>query len=735
MNKTNNLGLNKQQEQAINCTEGPVLIVAGAGSGKTHVVINRIVHLLNTKNIYPHNILALTFTNKAAREMKERLESLVNVNIQTMWISTFHSMCVRILRNHIDKLGYRRDFTIFDQIDVHNTLKRIIKDMNIDEDKYAYKNIAAVISNAKNNNIAADKFSETASSEFDKMIAKIYQAYQGLLMRNSSVDFDDLIMKTLELFSKHTDVLEKYQNQFAYIHVDEYQDTNQIQYKLIYLLAGDRQNVCVVGDADQSIYGWRGADMNIILNFERHYKGAKVILLEQNYRSTQTILEAANAVIENNKVRRPKKLWTSNEKGEKIQHIVAYNERKEVEFVVEKIRELAKLGESLANFAVFYRTNSLSRRMEEQLIKEALPYHVYGGFKFYERKEIKDLLAYLRLINNNDDDNSFLRVINVPRRGIGAQSIEKIRSFAIEKNISLLQALEALEELCLTASVAKGCRAFGNVIKELTALVTVPDVKLTDLVENILKQTGYRENLGKRDEMEKNSILENIDEFLSVTSSYDSKAEENFDLTDFLTDVSLLTDQSESSDAEDKVQLMTLHAAKGLEFPYVFIIGMEEKIFPSERSIFEDNLEEERRIAYVGITRAKKQLFLLRAKERYMYRGSITNLPSRFIDEIPDEFINTEENQVPWQSSSALSHEYTPKTKPAAKTKVFIANSGGAELLQWSIGDKVDHPKWGIGTVHGIEGSGAGLELTITFPNEGKKRLRAKFAPIKKWIQ
>jgi len=730
-------GLNDRQQEAVQTVNGPLLIMAGAGSGKTRVLTHRIAYLIDEKGVSPWNILAITFTNKAAREMKERLLTLVGQKAESMWISTFHSMCVRILRREIDLLGFPKSFTILDQTDAQNVVKQIIKDRNLSEKQYNYKQIYHSISNAKNDFIDEKEFAtRVGGNPYRQVIADVYEEYQKRLRRNGCLDFDDLIMKTIQLLELSSDTLAYYQNKFQYIHVDEYQDTNHAQYRLVNLLAKRLQNLCVVGDSDQSIYGWRGADISNILEFEKDYPNARTILLEQNYRSTRRILEAANMVIENNTERKPKKLWTENTPGEKIAYFKADDEKSEAQFVVGKIREFMNAGKyQLSDVAILYRVNALSRVLEEMLMKTSIAYRIYGGLRFYDRKEIKDVIAYLRLIVNPLDDTSFERVINVPKRGIGETSVAKIRQYAADHNLSMLQALEGAELIGITnKSAYKGCLAFRQLISDCTRMVEY--LSVTELVDELLTKSTYRESLEKEGTLEAESRLQNIEEFLSVTAEFDQRgeqAEEEQTLLDFLTDLALVSGSEEESD--EQVSLMTLHSAKGLEFPLVFIVGMEEYVFPSGRALdSEDEMEEERRLAYVGITRAEKKLFLSNAYARTLYGKTVRNGESRFIDEIPEHLLD---NVVPANRDvNKPTHAWrTPGAKAPDAAWHPTATKSGGEKVDWAVGDKASHAKWGIGTVEKVHHSGEALELDIQFPDIGVKRLMAKFAPITKWYK
>lgn len=728
-------GLNAEQKEAVKTTDGPLLIMAGAGSGKTRVLTHRIAYLIREKQVAPWNILAVTFTNKAAREMKERVKQLVGPIAEDVWMSTFHSLCVRILRRDIDRIGWNRNFTIIDTSDQLTVIKEILKGKNIDPKKFEPRSILGTISSAKNELIRANKFAEEANNFYEKTVAEVYMEYENTLKKNQALDFDDLIMMTIRLFELVPEVLQYYQRKFQYIHVDEYQDTNQAQYKLIRLLSERYNNICVVGDSDQSIYRWRGADINIILSFEKDFPNAKTILLEQNYRSTKMILQAANHVIENNRGRKEKKLWTENEEGEKIVHYEADNEQDEAFFVVNKIREALKEGAHPEEIAILYRTNAQSRVIEEMLVKSNIAYTIVGGTKFYDRKEIKDILAYLRLIANPDDDISFRRIINVPKRGIGAATVDKLASFAAQQDISLYQAASEIEHVGLGARATNNIREF---MTQLNNWVQMQEyLSVTDLVVEVLEKTGYKEALKNEKTIEAQSRLENVEEFLSVTKEFESRSDDK-SLIAFLTDLALIADIDQLGEEEDNgnqgVVLMTLHSAKGLEFPIVFIIGMEEGIFPHSRSLYdEEEMEEERRLAYVGITRAEKKLYLTNAQIRTLYGRTDSNDPSRFIEEIPELYKETIEKELPaWLKPSTYAKKSPNRAQNVKNTIPTITNTGG-EKFGWQVGDRAEHKKWGIGTVVSMKGEGEDLELNIAFPAPtGIKRLLAKFAPITK---
>ena len=735
-------GMNPRQKEAVLHTEGPLLLMAGAGSGKTRVLTHRIAYLIEEKEVNPWNILAITFTNKAAKEMKERVNAILEYGGEDVWVSTFHSMCVRILRRDVDFIGYNRNFTIIDSSEQLSLMKRILKELNIDPKKYDPRSILGTISQAKNNLQNPQEFAKLQGSYYEEIAAKCYVAYQKELQYNQCMDFDDLIMNTIRLFEEHPDSLTYYQNKFHYIHVDEYQDTNHAQYTLVNLLAQRFQNLCVVGDADQSIYGWRGADMQNILDFEKDYPDATVILLEQNYRSTKTILSAANQVIENNSNRKPKNLWTENREGNKITYYRADNERDETRFIVDRMQEQIRENQrNYGDFAILYRTNAQSRVMEETLLKVNIPYKMVGGHKFYDRKEIKDILAYLNVIANPQDSISFERIVNSPKRGIGPGSIEKLRSFATIHQWPLLEAAQNVDLTNIGGKAGQQLAVFGDMINDVTQMV--PYLTVTELTKEILERSGYLEDLKIQNTLESQARIENLEEFLTVTQEFDKQFEkqneENADapeekLTVFLNDLALVSDIDNLEEETTQVTLMTLHAAKGLEFPVVFLIGLEEGVFPLSRALMEESeLEEERRLAYVGITRAEEALYLTNAFSRTLYGRTQYNRPSRFVEEIDQELLEVQGMRpTSKQTSPFTSRTAKPAYKQPVTTVVSSKTATGGESNCWKAGDKVNHKKWGIGTVVRVNGTAKDLELDVAFPSQGVKRLLAAFAPIEK---
>lgn len=762
-------GMNDRQAEAVQTTEGPLLIMAGAGSGKTRVLTHRIAYLIDEKMVNPWNILAITFTNKAAREMRERAMALNPATSETL-IATFHSMCVRILRREADHIGYNRNFTIVDPGEQRTLMKRILKNMNLDSKKWNERAILGTISNAKNDLLDEVAFEHQAGDMYTQIVAKCYKAYQEELRRSEAMDFDDLIMMTLRLFDKNPDVLAYYQQRYQYIHVDEYQDTNHAQYQLVKLLASRFKNICVVGDADQSIYGWRGADMQNILDFEKDYPEAKVVLLEENYRSTKKILQAANEVINNNRNRRPKKLWTQNADGEQIVYYRANDERDEAVFVASTIDNIVReAGKNFKDFAVLYRTNAQSRTIEEALLKSNIPYTMVGGTKFYSRKEIRDVISYLNLVANPADNISFERVVNEPKRGVGPGTLEKIRTFAYEQNMSLLDASADIMLSPIKGKAAQAVYDFAHMIFKLRD--QLDDLTITEIVETVLDRSGYLDALSMQQTLESQARIENIEEFLSVTKNFDEtnndgpEGETGIDrLGRFLNDLALIADTDDGDVEAAEVTLMTLHAAKGLEFPVVFLIGMEEGVFPLSRAAEEpDELEEERRLAYVGITRAEEILFLTNANTRTLFGKTNYNRPTRFLREISDDLLQYQGLARPANSSFGV--QYTKKdttqfgqgmslqqalqsrkaqAQPQARTgaQPFSQATGGIPFgktanagvneTNWQIGDIAHHKKWGDGTVLEVTGTGKTQELKIKFPEVGLKKLLASVAPIEK---
>ncbi|MDH9544432.1 DNA helicase PcrA [Staphylococcus epidermidis] len=718
--------MNSEQSEAVRTTEGPLLIMAGAGSGKTRVLTHRIAYLLDEKDVSPYNILAITFTNKAAKEMKARVEHLVGEEAQVIWMSTFHSMCVRILRRDADRIGIERNFTIIDPTDQKSVIKDVLKSENIDSKRFEPRMFIGAISNLKNELKTPEDAQKEANDFHSQMVATVYKGYQRQLSRNEALDFDDLIMTTINLFERVPETLEYYQNKFQYIHVDEYQDTNKAQYTLVKLLANKFENLCVVGDSDQSIYGWRGADIQNILSFEEDYPEAKTIFLEQNYRSTKNILNAANEVIKHNSERKPKGLWTANSGGDKIQYYEAMTERDEAEYVVKEIMKHQRGGKKYSEMTILYRTNAQSRVLEETFMKSNIPYTMVGGQKFYDRKEIKDLLSYLRVIANSNDDISLQRIINVPKRGIGPSSVEKIQTYALQNNISMFDALAEVDFIGLSKKVTQECISFYEMIQNL--IKEQEFLEISEIVDEVLQKSGYRDMLDREQSIESRSRLENLDEFMSVPKDYEENTPlEEQSLINFLTDLSLVADIDEA-DTQNGVTLMTMHSAKGLEFPIVFIMGMEESLFPHIRAIKSEDdheMEEERRICYVAITRAEELLYITNATTRMLFGRSQSNMPSRFLKEIPEDLLDSHTGQ----KRQTISPKYQPKrgfSKRTTSTKKQVSSS------DWKVGDKVMHKAWGEGMVSNVNEKNGSVELDIIFKSEGPKRLLAQFAPITK---
>lgn len=733
--------LNYEQREAVEKTEGPVLILAGAGSGKTKVLTTRIAHLIKNKNISPFNILAITFTNKAANEMRERVESLLEEANDEMWISTFHSCCVRILRKDINKIGYNRSFVIYDSSDQLTLVKDCLKELNLNDKVFEPRAVISEISSAKDKLLSPKKYKDMNISDNRKTkIAEIYKLYQERLKRSSALDFDDLIVKTVELFKENEEVLEYYRNRFSYIMVDEYQDTSRAQYEFIRLLAKNHQNICVVGDDDQSIYGWRGADIRNILEFEKDYDNVHTVKLEQNYRSTQVILDAANKVISNNIERKRKKLWSEKKEGEKIKIQVSDDEIDEANFVADNIYKISKKENiKYSDIAVLYRANAQARPIEDALNKSNIPYTIYGGVKFYERKEIKDLLAYLRVIENPQDDISLKRIINVPRRGIGLKSIEKIEDRASLRQESMYSVIVDIESNSdLSPKAKKSIKEFVDIIGSLRAMKEVYPV--SKLIEKVLETTGYIEELEKDKKDENLDRIDNLKEFVSIAIEFERNSKEK-DLENFLTSISLNSDTDEEENENEKVSLMTIHTSKGLEFPVVFLIGMEENLFPISRavkSMNESDIEEERRLCYVGITRAKDILYMTLTQRRTLYGKTAPSVSSRFIEELPNECIeklNSPQNEITYSKSSynvldKYKQKYMNSINKQTLAKKVNATIKEAEkendTSNIKAGDKVFHPKFGVGTVVGMMGS----ELTISFVNKGIKKINKEYTTI-----
>ena len=754
---------NKQYEAVIN-TEGPCLVIAGAGSGKTKVLTHKIAYILQEKNVKPWEIISITFTNKAANEMKERIAKLIGDDVKDMWVGTFHSICVRILRRFIDRIGFDSSFIIFDTSDQKTLIKNCLKDLNIDDKLFSDRAVQSEISNAKNQMLEPIQYTARANGDFRKeKIATIYELYQKRLKENNAIDFDDIINFTIKILMENPDVLEYYSNKFKYVLVDEYQDTNKAQFTLITLLASKNGNITVVGDNDQSIYGFRGSDITNILNFEKDFPGTKIIKLEQNYRCTGNILEAANAVIKNNEVKYKKKLWTENEVGNKPKVYLADNEYDEGSYIVEQIEHLKREEYyKYSDFAILYRMNSQSRAIEDILRRENIPYKIIGGLKFYERKEIKDIIAYLRLIQNTADNLSFKRIINEPKRGIGKTSIDEIEKIANTNSTSMYNILKEAQNYGLNRVFLKS-REFINVIEELRA--KKEELKISELIKLTLKKTGYTKALEEENTIEAENRIENLNEFLTVAIEFEEQFVEN-SLPDFLEGITLSSDIDNMEEEEDTVTLMTLHSAKGLEFPAVFLVGMEEGIFPGNQSMLEPKeLEEERRLCYVGITRAKENLFLTCSKKRTIFGSTSYNPISRFLKEIPKELLDGyeetfesdnqdmqfEDSNYKWTYGKQTNNIKSYKLDIQEKEKVSASNSAGfnfrtaesflnsltktnknsnCDLNKYKEGQRIYHKKFGEGTINIIEPEGEDLKVDINFDKVGHKRLMAKYANL-----
>lgn len=771
--------LNPMQQEAVFCTEGPLLVLAGAGSGKTRVLTHRVAYLIEEKEVNPWNIMAITFTNKAAGEMRERVDKLVGFGAESIWVSTFHSSCVRILRRHIEALGYSTSFSIYDTDDQRTLMKQVFKTLDVDTKQLKERGALSAISSAKDKLIGPEEFLLNATGDFrQRRIGEIYQEYQKQLKKNNAMDFDDLIVKTVELFQNNPDVLSYYQERFKYIMVDEYQDTNLAQFKLISLLAAKYKNLCVVGDDDQSIYKFRGANIENILNFEDAFPGARVIKLEQNYRSTQNILNAANGVIRHNRGRKDKTLWTANSEGTLVHFKQFENARDEADYVARQIRDS---GFSYQDQAVLYRTNAQSRLLEERCIYYNVPYRLVGGVNFYQRKEIKDILAYLRTIANGVDDLSVLRIINVPKRGIGATTMGRVTIFASEHGMSLYDALKAARQVPGLGKAAAKIEAFVGQIDSFKVRANSEDFTIQDLIEGILDETGYRQELEAEGEIESQTRLENIEELVNKAVSYEQDSEHP-SLDEFLEQVALVADIDNMDESENRATLMTLHSAKGLEFPKVYLVGMEDGLFPSMMSITADDkseIEEERRLCYVGITRAREELVMTSARQRMVNGETRYSKPSQFVEELPAsavEFDRLEpalsgyggfgggsgsaggsgrktdvyaDDSLPWNQGGmkaqpkaegrGFGSSHNPyasrNTAPAPASKPAFGKAFTVQKqssLDYGPGDRVSHIKFGQGTVKSVEDGAKDYEVTVEFDKAGQKKMFASFAKLKK---
>lgn len=722
-------GLNKEQQQAVQHTEGPLLILAGAGSGKTKVLTVRVAYLL-AQGVNPYEILAITFTNKAAKEMKSRVEGLVGDVANRIWLSTFHSFCAKFLRFEIDSfLGYNSNFTIYDTSDSQAVIKAALKALNLDDKYYPVGAMIAAISDAKNQLLFTSDFRKQARDFYQQKVADVYEYYERELRKNNALDFDDLLLVAVKLLQSNAAVLDKYSHRFRYVMIDEYQDTNHAQYLLAKLLASHWKNIAVVGDADQSIYAWRGADIQNILDFEKDYPNCTSIKLEQNYRSTKIILDAANAVIDNNEGRPKKNLWTDKTEGAKIQHFTAQSEHEEAAFIGDTIAKKHDIHDvPYGDMAILYRTNAQSRVLEEALIKRALPYTMVGGTKFYDRKEIKDVLAYLRVLYNPFDDLSLLRIINVPKRSIGATTVAKLQEYARANGTSLFMTLTQLHLIdSIKGKTKEKLEEFGILI--FTLVSEMENRTVLDILESILDRTGYLAQLEESTDPQDQARAENIGELLSVAKDFQD-TNPSGTVEDFLEQVALVNDVDSFEQEESKVTLMTLHAAKGLEFPIVFLGGLEEGLFPHSRTLMNpEEIEEERRLAYVGITRAEKELYISNATTRTVFGRTSSYLPSRFIDEIPEELVDglRAKRKVPDDIKRHVPQHMSVTSRPV--TKPIVRNE---VIADWKVGDTAIHSKWGNGKVINVAGEGAGMKLTIEFPTQGIRVVMAKFAPVKK---
>ncbi len=735
--------LNDMQKKAVLQTEGPVLVLAGAGSGKTGALTVRIAHLLE-KGIKPWHILAITFTNKAAKEMKERVQQLIGDDAKNIWISTFHATCVRILRAEIQHLDYDTQFSIYDADDQEKIMKEVFKQLSLSpiDKSFSVRTAIAQISKQKEEMTSWQEYAQTvdALDLKGKRLAKVYELYQKLLKESNALDFDDLIYKTVLLFRQHPEILEKYQERFRYIMVDEYQDTNTSQYELVHMLARKYQNLCVVGDDDQSIYAWRGANIRNILDFEKDFPNTTVIKLEQNYRSTKKILEAANAVIQNNVTRKEKALWTENDTGNIIHIYKAENEYDEARYVSEQIEQLQKEGKSLNHFAVLYRTNAQSRTIEDQLVRKNIPYRLFGGVRFYERKEIRDILSYLKVLSNPSDAIALRRIVNVPKRGIGDTSVEKVANYAAIHQMSLYDAIGHSDEIPELKTRAKKFKEFYTLFESLRE--DYQSMNVAELIDAVVKRSGYLQQLLGEGTEEALTRIQNIDEFVNKATVY-AKQNPDGGLDGFLEDVALVADIDGYQESDESVVLMTLHSAKGLEFPYVFMIGLEEGIFPGYRAVMyggEKEIEEERRLCYVGITRAKEVLHLSHAKSRMQHGLTQYNPPSRFLKEIPAELVD-----MPTRQISDMAKKYAmrdsmkiapittrSKNSPYAQSSKKEIPAPKDFVLDYQAGDKVRAPKYGIGTVKSIQNAGADFEVEVSFGEKGTKKFMAKLSKLKK---
>ncbi|TYQ15054.1 UNVERIFIED_CONTAM: DNA helicase-2/ATP-dependent DNA helicase PcrA [Acetivibrio alkalicellulosi] len=727
-------GLNKPQQEAVKHLDGPLLILAGAGSGKTRALTHRIAYMISEKNVHPASILAITFTNKAAKEMRERIDGLVGEFGDSIWVSTFHSMCVRILRRDIEKIGYDRSFVIFDYSDQQNVVKECLKELNLNDKNFPPKSMLETIGRAKDELITPEIYTKMYDQDFRmSKIAKIYELYQKKLKSNNALDFDDIIMLTIKLFLDNPEVLEYYQRKFKYILVDEYQDTNTAQYSLVSLLAKINKNLCVVGDDDQSIYGWRGANIRNILDFEKEFKDAKVIKLEQNYRSTKTILDAANCVIKNNCGRKNKSLWTDNNSGERIKISECPNEHEEAYFIASEIKRISEENNcKLRDIAVLYRINAMSRVVEEMLMREGITYKIFGGLKFYDRKEIKDIIAYLRVIQNPADNISLKRIINEPKRGIGNTTLDTAEKHAISRGVSIFSIISSASEIPELARAASKLEGFVSMISIFRTLKET--MTAAEMIEEVVEKTGIIKNYESENTLEAQGRIENIKELLTVAMEFETENEDK-GLERFLEHVSLVSDIDKMDNESDYVVLMTLHSAKGLEFPVVFMAGMEEGVFPGYRSMSDENeLEEERRLCYVGITRAMKKLYMTHTYSRTLFGNTTYNRISRFLKEIPYDLIDDGSKKEVVKKSPAKKAEPLKNTfNPGVSFRGTSFNDFKKTITsQFNKGDQVEHKKFGVGIITSVEKENDDYKLEIHFKGAGMKRLMASFANLVK---
>ncbi len=725
--------LNERQKEAALATEGPVLVIAGAGSGKTTVLVNRIAYMISEKHVNPWNILAITFTNKAANEMKDRIERILGDNAKNMWIGTFHSVCVKILRACIDLLGYSRDFVIYDTADTRTLMKECLRELDVDEKSFPVRNVLSIISNAKNDLMDAATFENAYRSDYRmSIISRIYFRYQTKLRKNNAVDFDDIILNTVKILSENPDVLMKYQDKFRYILVDEYQDTNNSQYLLINLLSQKHRNLCAVGDDDQSIYKFRGANIGNILNFEDDFKDVKKITLDRNYRSTQNILDAANSVIKNNKGRMGKSLWTDKGEGDKVFVYTGTNEYDEARYIAKTIKEYFDTNGSFSDCAVLYRTNAQSRVIEEMLMRESIPYKVLSGLRFYDRKEIKDIIAYLRVISNPRDDVSLARIINEPKRKIGNATLEKARDIAEENDLSLYDVVSHADNYPEFKTAIKKLLAFSELIESFIKLKDV--IPLNELVERVLNDTGYMPALIAENTTESKTRIENIGEFMSVIEEFRKNEETGNTLSEFLESITLVSDVDGYDENDDTAALMTIHSAKGLEFPVVFLTGLEEGLFPGMRSMDSDeDIEEERRLCYVAITRAKDRLYITKTLSRTLRGKTMPAIPSRFFNEIPSEYLEDKTTIRPKAAQTLQNLGFYNLSEPNKKRYLKPRVGTNAEdYTKFKAGDAVEHRKFGRGTIIKATPCGNDCILEIDFEDIGFKRLMAAFAKVKK---